>query len=148
MAEHTVSLNKRALHDYEFDRHIEAGLVLVGAEIKAIRAGKVNLRGSFARIEYPRHGGEPELVVTNLHIGAGDNPTRTRKLLVHRKEIEQLIGKLQERRLTLIPVSLYLKRGFAKLDLGLGRGRKQYEKRDRLKRKHRKRQTERELRGE
>ncbi len=147
MAEHIVSINKRALHDYEFDKHIEAGLVLLGAEIKAIRAGKVNLRGSFARIAYSRTGGEPELVVTNLHIGAGDAPTRTRTLLVHRKEIDQLIGKLQEKRLTLIPTKLYLKRGFAKLELGLGRGRKQYEKRDRLKRKHRKRQLERDLHG-
>lgn len=148
MGEHVVSLNKKALHNYEFDKHYDAGLVLAGAEIKAIRAGKVNLRGSFARVQYPRTGGEAELVVTNLHIGAGDNPTQTRKLLLHRKEIDQLIGKLQEKRLTLIPIKLYLKRGFAKLELGLGRGRKQYEKRDRLKRKHRKRALERDIRGE
>lgn len=148
MGEHVVSLNKKALHDYEFDKHYDAGLALAGAEIKAIRAGKVNLRGSFARVQFPRMGGEAELVVTNLHIGAGDNPTQTRKLLLHRKEIDQLIGKLQEKRLTLIPIKLYLKRGFAKLELGLGRGRKQYEKRDRLKRKHKKRALDRDLRGE
>ncbi len=148
MGEYVISLNKKALHDYEFQKHYQAGLVLQGAEIKAIRAGKVNLRGSFGRIQYPRTGGEPELVVLNFHIGAGEHPTRTRKLLLHRREIDQLVGKLQEKRLTLVPIKLYLERGFAKLELGLGRGRKQYEKRDRLKRKHKKRALDRDIRGE
>ncbi|MEK7184406.1 MAG: SsrA-binding protein SmpB [Patescibacteria group bacterium] len=148
MGEYVISLNKKALHDYEFDKHYQAGLVLHGGEIKAIRAGKVNLRGSFARIQYPKGSGDAELVVTNFHIGAGEDPTRTRKLLLHRKEINQLMGKLQEKRFTLIPIKLYLARGYAKLELGLGRGRKQYEKRDRLKRKHKKRALDRDMRGE
>lgn len=148
MSEYVISFNKKAVHDYEFEKHYDVGLVLRGIEIKAIRAKKVNLRGSFVRVQYPRGGGDAELVVTNLHIGAGDNPTQSRKLLLHRKEIGQLVGKLQEKRLSLIPIKLYLKRGFAKLELGLGRGRKLYEKRERLKRKHKKRTLDRDLRGE
>ncbi|MBI2590230.1 SsrA-binding protein SmpB [Candidatus Berkelbacteria bacterium] len=147
MGEFVIATNKRAYHDYELLAQYEAGIVLTGNEIKAVRAKKVNLQGSFARVRYTRDVGEPELVVFNLHIGAGEIPTRTRKLLLHRGEIQKLIGKLQEKRLTLIPVRLYLKRGRAKLELGLGRGRKQYEKRERLKQKHRKRDLERELRA-
>lgn len=145
MSEYVVTTNKRALHDYEIDRHYEAGIVLSGPEIKAIRAGHVNLRGSFARISYPASQLEPELVVTNLHIGAGEFPTRSRKLLLKRTEISHLVGKLAEKRLSLVPLRLYLKGGWAKLELGLGRGRKQYEKRERLKQKHKKRALEREL---
>ncbi len=140
-----VADNKRARHDYELLETLEVGLVLTGAEIKAVRAGKVNLRGSFGRIEYPRDGGGPHLVVLNLHIGAGEDPTRTRKLLAHREEINRLIGKVQEKAQTLIPTQLYLKRGRAKLELALARGRKLHDKRERLKQKHKKRRLEREF---
>lgn len=142
-----ISDNRRALHDYDILERYEAGLVLTGEEIKAIRAKKVNLSGSYGRLQYPAGSSQPEAVVLNLHIGAGSQPTRTRKLLLHRAEIDRLIGKLEEKRLTLIPVRLYLKGGLAKLELGLGKGRQLYSKRDRKKRKDLEREVQRELRG-
>src|SRR3990167_6624666 len=147
MGELIIARNRRALHDYEILEHYEAGLVLTGEEIKAVRAKKVNLSGSYGRLQYPQGGGDPEAVVLNLHIGAGTNPTQTRKLLLHREEINRLIGKLEEKRLTLIPLRLYLSRGFAKLELGLGKGRQLYSKKDRKKRKDLERDIQRELRG-
>ncbi len=147
MAEKVITVNKKALFDYEFEKRYEAGIVLTGAEIKAIRAGKANLQGSFARLRYHRNENNPEMVALNLHIGAGENPTRTRKLLLHRHEISQLIGKLEEKRMTIIPIRLYLKHGLAKLELGLGRGRKKHDKRERLKKKQQQRDIEREVFG-
>lgn len=144
MKQKTVSVNKKALHDYEFERRYEAGLVLSGPEIKAVRAGKVNLQGSFARLK--RTDKQPEMVVVNLHIGVGENPTRSRKLLLNRKEINYLIGKLEEKRMTLVPTQLYLKRGLAKLEIGLGKGRKLHDKRERLKKKQQKREDARTFR--
>ncbi|MCA9388803.1 SsrA-binding protein SmpB [Candidatus Berkelbacteria bacterium] len=138
MGQKIVSVNKKALHDYEFEHRYEAGLVLSGLEIKAVRAGKVNLQGSFARLK--RTNKEPEMIVVNLHIGAGENPTRSRKLLLNRKEINYLIGKLEEKRMTLVPTQLYLKRGLAKLEIGLGKGRKLHDKRERLKKKQQRRE--------
>lgn len=140
-----ISANKKAFHNYEFLERYEAGLVLTGQEIKAVRARKVSLPGSFARLVYAVESRDPELVVVNLHIGAGEDPTRTRKLLMKRQEITRLIGKVQESGLTLVPVRLYLKRGLAKLEIALSKGRKLHDKRERLKRKHRQRDLEREL---
>lgn len=140
-----IAANKKAFHNYEFLDRYEAGLVLSGEEIKAVRARKVSLPGSFARLVYGVESHDPEIVVLNLHIGAGADPTRTRKLLLKREEINRLIGKVQEQGLTLVPVRLYLKRGLAKLEIALARGRKLHDKRERLKRKHRQRDLEREM---
>ncbi|MGI6103182.1 MAG: SsrA-binding protein SmpB [Patescibacteria group bacterium] len=145
--DHLIAHNRRAYHDFEILEELEAGIVLTGDEIKAVRAGKVQLQGGFARLTYELGSRDPELVVTNVHIGTLNEPTRTRKLLVKRIEINRLIGKLQQERLTLVPLKLYLKRGYAKLLLGLSKGRKQYDKRERLKQKHRKRELDREFRA-
>ncbi|MBI4022729.1 SsrA-binding protein SmpB [Candidatus Berkelbacteria bacterium] len=144
MGELIIATNKRAWHDYEILEEFEAGLVLTGAEIKAVRDRNVSLQGSFARLAYPPGGSAPELFITNLHIGTPEDPTRSRKLLMKRAEINRLIGTLEQRRLTLIPLRLYLKRSRAKPGLGLARGLKHHDKRERLKQKHRKRALERD----
>ena len=140
-----IAANKKAFHNYELLERLEAGLVLTGAEIKAVRKRTVSLPGSFARLVSATDSREPEVVVVNLHIGVSDDPTRTRKLLLNRVEINRLIGKVQQQGLTLVPVRLYLKRGLAKLEIALAKGRKQHDKRERLKRKHRQRALEREM---
>lgn len=142
----TLATNKRAYHDYEILETYEAGLVLTGPEIKAVRAKKLNLRGSYGRLVYRTGSKEPEATVLNLHIGAPTDPTRTRVLLMHRKEINRLIGKLEEKRLTLIPLKLYLKRGMAKLELGLAKGKQLYSKKESKKRKDITREVERAMR--
>ena len=122
--------------------------MLHGSEIKAIRAGKIRLDGSFARFLMAESGKNPELFVVNLHIGVleGD-PTRSRKLLMHRSEIDKLRGQIEAKGLTLIPLSLGLNRGWVKVELGLGRGLKQFDKRDKLRKRATDRDVERELRG-
>ncbi|MEK7461220.1 MAG: SsrA-binding protein SmpB [Patescibacteria group bacterium] len=131
-----ISVNKKAYHAYEIIETIEVGLVLTGPEIKGIRAGKVAMLGSYARLLSPVGVNHPELfwVGGSITVTEGD-PTRSRKLLVHRQELARLIGKIQEKGLTLIPLRLYLKKGRAKLSLGLGRGKKLYDKRETLKRR-------------
>lgn len=146
MSVFNLATNKRALHDYEILEHIEAGLVLTGPEIKAIRAKKINLRGSYGRLVYPAGSKDPEATVLNLHIGTLHDPTRTRKLLLHRHEIDRLVGKLEEKRLTLIPLRLYLKKGRAKLELGLAKGKQLYSKKESRKRKDIQREIDRALR--
>lgn len=127
--------NKKAYFDYAFKDKIEAGMVLVGDEIKAIRAHKVSLAGAFGRIIYS-HKRNPELYLVNAHIEAGEkNPTRSRKLLVHRHEIDKLIGQTRQKGLTLIPTRIYLKHGRAKVELALGRGRKKSDKRELIKKR-------------
>jgi SsrA-binding protein len=128
--EKTVAVNRRAGFDYEFLERHEAGLVLTGTEIKSIREGKVNVRDAFARVQ---HG---ELWLHNLHIAeyqaAGHfshEPTRRRKLLMHKREIDHLAGELEQRGLTLIVTRLYFKRGRAKVELAVGKGKKSYDKR-------------------
>ncbi|MCL5794758.1 MAG: SsrA-binding protein [Patescibacteria group bacterium] len=155
--------NKKAYHNYEIIETYEAGLVLRGAEIKAIRAGKINIAGSHAKIlqsvNSPKSsrnnnktenwklktGNSPELFLINANIQTPDkeNATRTRKLLMHRTEINKLIGKTQQKGLTLVPLKIYLKNGRAKIALGLGRGKKIYDKREDIKKKDLKRQRER-----
>lgn len=130
-----VTVNKKAYREFQILEKYEAGIVLTGLEIKAIRAGKVNLQGSFARILTDLKTGRPELWVVNSHISAGEDPTRSRKLLMHKREISKLIGKTQIKGLTLVPLRLYLKKGKAKLELGLGKGLKIYDKRELLKKK-------------
>lgn len=141
-----ISANKKAYHNYEIMDTYEAGIVLIGQEIKAIRAGKVNLQGSFARVAQTQNpkilkshklqANKLELFLLNAHISVLDgDPIRTRKLLMHRKEISHLIGKIQQKGLSLIALELYLKRGKAKIKLGLARGLKLHDKREIIKKK-------------
>jgi SsrA-binding protein len=147
-SEKIVCLNRQARHNYFIDEIYEAGLVLVGSEVKSLRDGKANLVDSYAQI---RHG---EAFLINAHISpyAGANqfnhePTRIRKLLLHGREIERLTGKTKERGLTLIPLKLYFKGGRAKVELGLARGKKLYDKRETLRRKVAEREVERSLKS-
>ena len=142
-----ISVNRQAYHDYFVERTIEAGISLVGTEIKSIRDGKVNLRGSYA---IARNG---ELWLENAHIAVYDHgnrynhePLRNRKLLLHRREIEQLQAKVATKGLTLIPLKLYLKGGKAKIELGLCRGKKLYDKREAIAERDVKREMERVIR--
>lgn len=146
--EKIVCVNRQARHNYFIDETYEAGLVLVGSEVKSLRDGKANLVDSYAQI---RHG---EAFLINAHISpyAGANqfnhePTRIRKLLLHGREIERLTGKTKERGLTLIPLKLYFKGGRAKVELGLARGKKLYDKRETLRRKVAEREVERSLKS-
>jgi SsrA-binding protein len=130
MAMQQVAVNRRALHDYEVLERIEAGLALMGSEIKSIRQGRVQLREAYAR---PERG---ELWLYNAHISPylpagplGHEATRKRKLLLHKTQIRQLSKAVEEQGLTLIPLRLYLKDGLAKVELALVRGRKRYDKR-------------------
>lgn len=128
--EKVMAVSRRARHDYDIEETYDAGIALTGTEIKSIRQGKANLVDGFAKVE------NGEVWLHNMHIGPYDpgnrfnvDPRRTRKLLLHRNQINRLIGKTQEKGLTLIPLKLYLQRGYAKLELGLARGRKLYDKR-------------------
>ena len=138
-----ITTNKKAFGQYQILEKYEAGMVLNGQEIKAIRAGKIDLQGSFVRVMTDLKSGKPEIWVVNLHINAGDDPNRTRKLLMHKKEILKLAGKTQIKGLTLVPLQLYLKKGFAKLEIGLGKGLKIYDKREQIKKKEIKRKLQR-----
>lgn len=143
----TIAQNKKATHDFSIEDTYEAGIVLQGTEIKSIRAGRVNLKDSHARI----NNGELKLI--NLHIATYEqgnrfnhDPTRTRKLLLHRKEIDKLIGLTQQEGYALVPLKIYIKNGFAKVLIGLGKGKKKYDKREDLKRKQMKRDVDRAIR--
>lgn len=135
----TVGQNKKAHLEYEILEKFEAGLVLKGKEIKSIRHGRVNLNGTFCRVQ------GSEAYVLNMHIANTDEPERTRKLLLHKKEIQSLLGKTQQKGFSLIPLSLYIKKGKAKLEIALARGKKLHDHRETLKKRDLKRQTEREL---
>lgn len=149
MAKHDgklVAQNKKANHDYFIEETFEAGLVLQGTEIKSIRAGKVNLRDSFATVK------QGEVYINNMHISPYEQgnrynhePTRARKLLLHRKQIDRLIGETQQAGYALVPIKVYIKNGFAKVLLGLGKGKKKFDKREDLKQKQAKRDMERAL---
>ena len=139
-----VATNRKARHEYEILEHFEAGLVLKGPEVKSLRDGKASFQDSFARVE------RGELWLYNLHISPYEqanrynvDPLRTRKLLLQRAEIRRLIGKVEEKGLTLVPLEVYFKRGFAKVSLGLARGRKLHDKRDKLKQRIQTREAER-----
>lgn len=146
-AERQVATNRKARFDYTIEETYEAGLVLTGTEVKSLRAGKANLRDSFARI----HNGE--VWIHNMHISPYDNgnrwnhePTRQRKALMHRAEIRRLTGKIQQQGYTLIPLRLYFNgRGIAKVELGLARGKKKWDKREELARRTAHREVERAL---
>jgi SsrA-binding protein len=140
----TVATNRKARHDYFIEDTFEAGLVLSGTEIKSIRVGRVSLRDSFAMVR------DGEMWLMNAHIApyshgayANHEPRRTRKLLMHRREINRIEGKLQEKGFTLVPLRLYLKNNRAKVELGLARGKKQYDKRATLREQETRREIDR-----
>ena len=144
MASDTIAQNRKAFHDYHIVETIEAGIVLTGSEIKSIREGKVNLRDSYAR---PSDG---ELWLIGAHIARYDaasyqnhDPHRDRKLLLHHDQIEELTSKARVKGFSIVPLKLYFKRGRAKLEIGLGRGKKQYDKRQAIA----KRESDREIEG-
>jgi SsrA-binding protein len=126
-----VIVNRKARHDYFIEETIEAGLVLTGSEVKSLREGKANLSDAYGIV---RNG---ELFLLNLHISPYERasynnhePTRTRKLLLHKREIRRLIGAVERQGLTLVPLELYFKRGVAKVAMALGKGKKLHDKRD------------------
>jgi SsrA-binding protein len=133
--EKIITVNRKARHDYFIEETVEAGLVLAGAEVKSLRDGHVNLKDSYARIT--KSG---EAVLVGVHISpyghaARDAPEadRTRKLLLHRREIDRLAGKTRERGFTLVPTRLYFKNGRAKVEIGLARGKERHDKRDSIR---------------
>ena len=141
-----VVSNRRARHDYDIQDTVEAGLVLTGTEIKSVRSGRVQLGDAYARID----GGEAW--VHNMHIApyeqgniANVATDRPRKLLLHRGEIDRLYGKAQERGLSLIPLSIYLRNGFAKMELAIAKGRKLYDKREAIADREARRDQERAM---
>ncbi len=142
-----VTTNRRARHDHEILETYEAGMVLVGSEVKSLRDGNANLKDSYAVVR------DGELWLVGCHIApyafsrlGGHEPERDRKLLLHRREIDRVGAKLAERGLTLIPLRIYFKDGKAKIELGLGRGKRAYDKRQTLKAKEQKREMDRALR--
>ncbi len=142
--ERPIAENRKAFHDYQILDTFEAGIVLVGTEVKAIREGRVNLRDSYGRVE------AGEVFVYNIHISpyshrgyADHEPTRRRKLLLHKSEIRKLVGKTVERGMTLVPVRMHFKNGRVKLAIALAKGKRTYDKRERIRR----RETERETRA-
>jgi SsrA-binding protein len=143
----TVVSNRRALHDYEILERFEAGIVLTGAEVKSLRGGHGSLREAFARVR------EGELWLEGFHIPPYEqamdktrtDPVRVRKLLLHRGEIERLIGTTAEKGLALVPLRVYFTHGLAKVELGLGRGKRRFEKRQAIAEREHQREIEREL---
>ncbi len=147
MANKAITTNRKAFHDYFIEDTYEAGIALTGTEIKSVRRGKINLRDAYARVE------RGEVWLHNAHIspyeesGAYFNhdPLRPRKLLLHRSEIDGLIGKVQAKGLTLVPLRLYLSRGRAKIELGVARGKRDYDKREAIAERDSRREIERAL---
>ena len=143
----TVVSNRRALHDYEILERFETGIVLTGAEVKSLRGGHGSLTEAFARV---RNG---EIWIEGFHIPPYEqamdksrtDPIRTRKLLLHRREIERLLGKTAEKGLALVPLRVYFTHGMAKLEIGLGRGKRQFDKRQAIAEREQQRELAREL---
>jgi SsrA-binding protein len=142
-----IGSNRKAFHDYHVEAKIEAGIALLGTEVKALREGRLNLRDSYAAI----HQGE--VTLHNCHIGTyshgnqmNHEPLRPRKLLLHKKEIERLVGKVQQKGLTLVPLRMYFNaRGRVKVELALARGKKSYDRRETIKQREAKREIDRAL---
>lgn len=143
-----VADNRKARHDFFVDESLEAGIALAGTEVKSLRQGKCNLRDSYARIE------NGEALLYNVHISPYDpaskfnhDPLRTRKLLLHKHEILKLNSKVREKGYTVVPLKMYFRNGKAKVELGLARGKRQYDKRDDLAERDAERAIARALRG-
>ena len=145
----TVALNRKARHEFTIDETFEAGLVLTGTEIKSIRAGKANISNAYARIER----GEAWLIGADIAPFEGGNrynhePKRTRKLLLHRSEIDELVGRTRQKGQTIVPLRLYINdRGRAKVELGLARGKQQHDRRREIAERDAKRDMDREMAG-
>lgn len=142
----TLAQNRKAFHDYFIDETFEAGIALVGTEVKSIRAGKVNLKDSYAQVK------NGEVFLCNMHISPYEkgnifnkDPLRERKLLLHKKEIATLLGYTTQKGYTLIPLSLYLKKGRVKVALGVARGKKNYDKREAIAERSAKRDIDRQI---
>ncbi len=143
-----IARNKKAYHDYHVLDEIEAGIVLLGTEVKSIREHRVNLKDSFARVQ------EGEVWLENCHIAAykhgsraNHEPRRRRKLLLHRREIDKLLGKANQKGLTLVPLALYFKNGRAKVRLAIAKGKKTYDKREAKRKKIIEREIQAQLKG-
>lgn len=142
--ERDIATNKKAFHDYFIDERYETGISLLGTEVKALKEGKANLRDSFAKVE------DNQVFIYNCHIApyshgniANHDPLRKKRLLLHKEEIKRLIGKTEQKGFSLIPLRIYLKNGLLKLELSLAKGKKEYDKREDIKRKESKREIER-----
>jgi SsrA-binding protein len=142
LAQANIAENRKASHDFHLLETFEAGIVLLGTEVKAIREGRVNLRDSFARVD------DGELYLYNVNISpyshrgyAQHEPLRRRKLLLHRTEIRKLIGKTVERGMTLVPTRMYFKNGRVKVAVSLAKGKKEYDKRETIKKREADRET-------
>jgi len=141
-----IATNRRARRDYEVVDTLEAGIALIGPEVKSLRAGRANLGDAYAVVK------RGEIFLQHLHISpyepatrANADPMRERKLLLHRREIAKLIGRVQERGLTMVPLSLYFKNGRAKVELALARGRRTHDKRDEIRKREDDREAERAM---
>ena len=142
-----IGSNRKAFHDYAIEEKIEAGLVLKGTEVKSLREGRVNMREAFATVA------EGKAILHNCHIGeyshgniTNHDPLRPRGLLLHKKEIQKLIGKVQQKGLTLVPLRMYFNpRGMAKVELGVARGKKHYDRREAVKQREAGREMDRAL---
>lgn len=150
MSEHIkiICQNRKAHHDYQIQETIEAGLILTGPEVKSLRLGRANLKDSYARTK------AGEVFLYEVHISPYENsplneqnPTRTRKLLLHKQEIKRLTGKIQEKGFTLVPLRIYFRKGKAKVELALAKGKKLYDKREAIRKRDMKREADRQIRG-
>ncbi len=148
--EQAVATNRKAHYDYAIEDTFEAGIQLLGTEVKALREGRINIKESFARIE------RDEVILHNCHINEDShgnimnhNPVRSRKLLLHRKEIDRLVNQTQKKGLTLVPLKVYFNdRGWAKLQLALAKGKRQYDRRDTIKKREDTREMARVMKDE
>ena len=143
-----ITQNRKAFHDYQIEDKIEAGINLKGTEVKSVREGRINLKDSYVIIK------QGEAFLLNCHISPyshgnimNHDPVRTRKLLLHKKEISKLQGKLQEKGYSLIPLKVYFKGPFIKIEIGLAKGKKFFEKRETIKTREAKREIERAMKG-
>ena len=141
-----IANNKKAYYDYFIDEKYEAGLVLHGTEVKSLRQGKCSIKESFIRIE------DGEVIIYGMHISPYEkgnifnkNPLRPKKLMMHKYEINKLVGKIKEKGLTLVPLQVYFKGSLVKVEIGLARGKKLYDKRDDIAKRDQKREHEREF---
>ncbi|MBI3998599.1 MAG: SsrA-binding protein SmpB [Armatimonadetes bacterium] len=146
MAEKLIAANRKARHEYYIEESLEAGLVLTGTEVKSLRSGRASLADAFARVE------RGEIWLHHLHIPPYEkgnifnhDPMRPRKLLLHRRELQRLAGKVEQRGYTLVPLRLYFSRGVAKVELALARGKKLYDKRAAIGEREARREAERAL---
>jgi SsrA-binding protein len=142
----TIAVNRKARHEYFIEETCDAGIALVGTEVKSIRAGRVNMQDSYVRID------DGEAWVHNMHISPYEQgnrwnvePRRVRKLLLHKREIARLMGKFQERGLAIVPLSLFLDHGYVKVEVGVGRGKKMYDRREAIAEREVERDRRREL---